>query len=74
MGLLMSLVQVRRGVDLVYGGGSIGLMGLIARTVLDGGRRVVGYVPPYTTPPLHYKVFLCFLQSALLCPSIHPMH
>uniref|UniRef100_A0A0D3GAB1 Cytokinin riboside 5'-monophosphate phosphoribohydrolase n=1 Tax=Oryza barthii TaxID=65489 RepID=A0A0D3GAB1_9ORYZ len=36
---------VRRGVDLVYGGGSIGLMGLIARTVLDGGRRVVGVIP-----------------------------
>jgi hypothetical protein len=52
MGLLMPLVQVRRGVDLVYGGGSIGLMGLVARTVLDGGRRVVGYVPPYTTLPL----------------------
>uniref|UniRef100_A0A0E0DHS6 Cytokinin riboside 5'-monophosphate phosphoribohydrolase n=1 Tax=Oryza meridionalis TaxID=40149 RepID=A0A0E0DHS6_9ORYZ len=34
----------RRGVDLVYGGGGIGLMGLIARMVLDGGRRVVGVI------------------------------
>lgn len=38
-------VQVRRGVNLVYGGGSIGLMGVIARTVDDGGCRVLGYVP-----------------------------
>uniref|UniRef100_A0A0D9WJ81 Cytokinin riboside 5'-monophosphate phosphoribohydrolase n=1 Tax=Leersia perrieri TaxID=77586 RepID=A0A0D9WJ81_9ORYZ len=36
---------VRRGIDLVYGGGSIGLMGLIARTVRDGGCGVVGVIP-----------------------------
>uniref|UniRef100_J3M9A9 Cytokinin riboside 5'-monophosphate phosphoribohydrolase n=1 Tax=Oryza brachyantha TaxID=4533 RepID=J3M9A9_ORYBR len=36
---------VRRGIDLVYGGGSIGLMGLIARTVLGGGCSVVGVIP-----------------------------
>ena len=44
--------QVRRDVDLVYGGGSIGLIiGLIARTVLDSGRVVV----ECTTLPLHYS-------------------
>ena len=32
------------GIDLVYGGGSIGLMGLIAQTVLDGGCSVLGYL------------------------------
>ncbi|KAL5221424.1 hypothetical protein ABZP36_026137 [Zizania latifolia] len=31
-----------RGIELVYGGGSVGLMGLIAQTVLDGGCRVLG--------------------------------
>jgi predicted Rossmann-fold nucleotide-binding protein len=36
-------VQVRRGINLVYGGGSIGLMGVIARTVRDGGCHVLGY-------------------------------
>ncbi|XP_037442186.1 probable cytokinin riboside 5'-monophosphate phosphoribohydrolase LOGL7 [Triticum dicoccoides] len=41
---------VKRGVDLVYGGGSIGLMGLVARTVLDGGRRVVGVIPRALMP------------------------
>ncbi|KAL5202157.1 hypothetical protein ABZP36_013109 [Zizania latifolia] len=41
---------VRRGVDLVYGGGSIGLMGLIARTVLGGGCRVVGVIPRALMP------------------------
>ena len=39
-----SPLQVARGVDLVYGGGSVGLMGLIAQTVLDGGCGVLGYL------------------------------
>uniref|UniRef100_A0A0E0JN25 Cytokinin riboside 5'-monophosphate phosphoribohydrolase n=1 Tax=Oryza punctata TaxID=4537 RepID=A0A0E0JN25_ORYPU len=33
---------VSRGIELVYGGGSVGLMGLIAQTVLDGGCGVLG--------------------------------
>ncbi|XP_048564080.1 probable cytokinin riboside 5'-monophosphate phosphoribohydrolase LOGL1 [Triticum urartu] len=41
---------VTRGVDLVYGGGSIGLMGLIAQTVLDGGCRVLGVIPRALMP------------------------
>jgi uncharacterized protein (TIGR00730 family) len=34
-----------RGVELVYGGSSVGLMGLLADTVLAGGGRVVGVIP-----------------------------
>jgi len=34
-----------RGVDLVYGGGRLGLMGLIADTVLAGGGRAYGVIP-----------------------------
>jgi predicted Rossmann-fold nucleotide-binding protein len=37
-------LQVQRKVDLVYGGGSIGLMGKIAGTVHIGGGHVIGYV------------------------------
>jgi predicted Rossmann-fold nucleotide-binding protein len=36
------LIQVERNIDLVYGGGSIGLMGLISQVVFDGGRHVIG--------------------------------
>ncbi|GLT26986.1 hypothetical protein SLA2020_020190 [Shorea laevis] len=36
---------VERKMDLVYGGGSIGLMGLVAQTVYDGGRHVLGVIP-----------------------------
>ncbi|XP_022730542.1 probable cytokinin riboside 5'-monophosphate phosphoribohydrolase LOGL1 [Durio zibethinus] len=36
---------VERKMDLVYGGGSIGLMGLVSRTVYDGGCHVLGVIP-----------------------------
>lgn len=38
------LYQVQRKIDLVYGGGSVGLMGLISQTVFSGGCHVLGYV------------------------------
>jgi hypothetical protein len=37
--------MVRHGVDLVYGGGKLGLMGLIADSVLAAGGRVYGVIP-----------------------------
>ncbi|GJM36964.1 MAG: putative cytokinin riboside 5'-monophosphate phosphoribohydrolase [Acidimicrobiales bacterium] len=36
---------VARGIELVYGGGAVGLMGLIADTVMDGGGTVTGVIP-----------------------------
>ncbi|CAO2211061.1 unnamed protein product [Urochloa humidicola] len=36
---------ISRGIDLVYGGGSLGLMGLVSHAVHRGGRHVVGIVP-----------------------------
>jgi uncharacterized protein (TIGR00730 family) len=37
--------MVSRGVDLVYGGGRLGLMGMIADRVLESGGRVFGVIP-----------------------------
>ncbi|KAK4476374.1 hypothetical protein RD792_015524, partial [Penstemon davidsonii] len=36
---------IDRKIDLVYGGGSVGLMGLISKTVFDGGCHVLGVIP-----------------------------
>ncbi|KAL8240084.1 hypothetical protein R6Q59_013439 [Mikania micrantha] len=36
---------VERKIDLVYGGGSIGLMGLVSKAVFDGGCHVIGVIP-----------------------------
>lgn len=34
-----------RGIELVYGGGGVGLMGLVADTVMAAGGRVTGVIP-----------------------------
>ncbi|XP_039133946.1 cytokinin riboside 5'-monophosphate phosphoribohydrolase LOG3-like [Dioscorea cayenensis subsp. rotundata] len=37
--------QVMTNINLVYGGGNIGLIGLISQNVFDGGRHVLGIIP-----------------------------
>lgn len=41
----LGAMMAERGVTLVYGGGRIGLMGVIADSVLANGGRVVGIIP-----------------------------
>ncbi|KAK1313719.1 Cytokinin riboside 5'-monophosphate phosphoribohydrolase LOG1 [Acorus calamus] len=41
---------VERKIDLVYGGGSVGLMGLISQTVFNGGCHVLGVIPKALMP------------------------
>ncbi|XP_048424054.1 cytokinin riboside 5'-monophosphate phosphoribohydrolase LOG7 isoform X1 [Pyrus x bretschneideri] len=41
---------VERRIDLVYGGGSVGLMGLVSQAVHDGGRHVLGVIPRTLMP------------------------
>ena len=36
---------VERGISLVYGGGNVGLMGVIADTVMKAGGEVIGVIP-----------------------------
>ncbi len=43
LGRAMAQARIR----LVYGGGSVGLMGIIARTVLDEGGAVTGIIPRF---------------------------
>jgi len=40
-------LMVSRNIGLVYGGGSIGLMGAIAQTVLDDGGEAIGVIPRF---------------------------
>ena len=41
----LARTMAARGIDLVYGGGRLGLMGIMADTVLEGGGRVHGVIP-----------------------------
>ncbi len=43
--LALGAALARRGLGLVYGGGNVGLMGLLADAVLAGGGQVVGVIP-----------------------------
>jgi uncharacterized protein (TIGR00730 family) len=38
-------VLCRRGIELVYGGGHVGLMGIVADACLNEGGRVIGVIP-----------------------------
>ena len=42
---LLGRTMVERGIDLVYGGGRLGLMGIVADTVLEAGGKVFGVIP-----------------------------
>jgi uncharacterized protein (TIGR00730 family) len=41
----MGRALAHRGITLVYGGGKLGLMGIVADAVLNAGGRVVGVIP-----------------------------
>ena len=41
----LGALMARRNIGLVYGGGNVGLMGVVADAVLDGGGEVVGIIP-----------------------------
>lgn len=47
---LLGEEMVRRNIGLVYGGGSVGLMGEVARTVHEGGVPVLGVIPSALAP------------------------
>jgi uncharacterized protein (TIGR00730 family) len=42
---VLGRTMVERKIDLVYGGGRLGLMGIIADTVLEAGGKVFGVIP-----------------------------
>jgi uncharacterized protein (TIGR00730 family) len=56
------------GIELVYGGGRIGLMGLLADSVLAGGGRVIGIIPGH----LHdYEVGHHGVSELIVVPNMH---
>lgn len=43
----LGTVLAREGITLVYGGGGVGLMGLVANAALSGGANVIGVIPNF---------------------------
>ena len=56
------------GVGLVYGGGSIGLMGAVATGALDGGGKVTGIIPDFLTAR---ENALKRAQELIVTPDMH---
>ena len=44
---------VKEKIDLVYGGGNVGLMGVIAQTMMNGGGKVTGIMPEFLLKKEH---------------------
>lgn len=58
---------VKNKINLIYGGGSVGLMGTVAKTVADGGCQVTGFLPEFfVTRSKHINIF--YLQ-----PIFYPL-
>ncbi|MDO8398508.1 MAG: TIGR00730 family Rossman fold protein [Bradyrhizobium sp.] len=56
------------GIRLVYGGGSIGLMGAVAKSVLDHGGAVTGIIPEFLTAR---ENALKRVQELIVTPDMH---
>ncbi len=56
------------GIRLVYGGGSIGLMGAVAKSVLDHGGAVTGIIPEFLT---NRENALKRVQELIVTPDMH---
>lgn len=57
-----------RGIGLVYGGGSLGLMGIVARSVLEHGGHVTGIIPQFLKDR---EQMLREVQEAIVTANMH---
>lgn len=55
-------------IQLVYGGGDVGLMGTVARAALDAGGRVVGIIPEFLTSR---EKMLFGASETVVVPDMH---
>jgi uncharacterized protein (TIGR00730 family) len=60
----------RAGIGLVYGGGEKGIMGAVARGVLEGGGRVTGVIPQFLLTETS-RDWLDGLSEAVLTQDMH---
>jgi uncharacterized protein (TIGR00730 family) len=61
-------ILAEHGVGLAYGGGSLGLMGILANAVLDHGGRVTGVIPEFLTGREH---LLARAQEVVVTRDMH---
>ena len=60
-------IFAENGIRLVYGGGSVGMMGAVARAVLEHGGDVTGIIPDF----LVQKEVMMPLKDLIVTPDMH---
>lgn len=63
----LGALLAERRVDLVFGGGNVGLMGEVSRAVLEGGGRVTGVIPEH----IHRNVDHVELTELIVTKTMH---
>jgi uncharacterized protein (TIGR00730 family) len=61
-------LMAEQGINLVYGGGNVGLMGTVARSVLDHGGYVTGIIPDFLKSR---EKLLDDVQETVVVPDMH---
>ena len=61
-------VFAENNIRLVYGGGSVGLMGAVAKSVLDHGGSVTGIIPEFLRAK---ENALSHVQEMVITPDMH---
>lgn len=64
----LGTAMANRGIGLVYGGGSLGLMGEVAQSVLDSGGHVVGIIPEFL---VNKERMLTNVNELIVTASMH---
>ena len=59
------------GIDLVYGGGTNGLMGAVADAVMSGGGKVTGIIPEFLMNKEATKHTLAQLDELIVTKDMH---
>lgn len=64
----LGTAMAKSGIRLIYGGGSIGLMGATARAVLEAGGEVTGIIPDFLK---QRESLLKDVQETIIVPDMH---
>ncbi|PPR70829.1 MAG: LOG family protein YvdD [Alphaproteobacteria bacterium MarineAlpha3_Bin4] len=64
----LGAIMAERGVRLIYGGGRIGLMGVVAEAVHQGGGEVIGVIPEFL---MHLEVGNTKIGELIVTENMH---
>ncbi len=67
-GKALGKALAENGIRLVYGGGSVGIMGAVASSVLEHGGKVTGIIPDFLT---NRENALRHVQEMIVTPDMH---